>query len=69
MRHSWSNHFFLDVFLIRLRDLLILILRQFFDVAVKMFTASSNEMASFRFLEPYVSPEYMFVVFKNVLLV
>ena len=42
-RHSWSNHFLLDVLLIRLRNLLILILRHIFDVAVRMFTASSNE--------------------------
>ena len=35
-RHSRSNHFLLDVVLIRLRDFLVLILRQIFDVSVRM---------------------------------
>ena len=46
-RHSRSNHFLLDVILIRLRDLLVLILRQIFYVTVRMFTASFNETFTF----------------------
>ena len=42
-RHSRSNHFLLDVAFTRLRDFSVLILRQIFDVAVRIFTASANE--------------------------
>ena len=41
-RHSRSNHFLLDVVLIRLRDFLVLISRHIFDVAVRMFRVSSS---------------------------
>ena len=52
-RHSRSNHFLLDVVLIRLRDFLVLILTQIFDVSVRMFRASSSETLTssmFRFI-------------------